>query len=80
MSRRTVGKYFNQERFIPKTRTKRSNLLRFDAYLLQRWKEGETNGNTLLKEIRALGYTGSYPILRNWLVNYPQEPMGRSYQ
>ncbi|MDO1451136.1 ISL3 family transposase [Rhodocytophaga aerolata] len=71
MSRRTVGKYFNQERFVPKTKTKRSNLLKFDSYLLQRWKEGEANGNTLLREIRALGYTGSYPILRNWLANYP---------
>ncbi len=33
MSRRTVGKYFNQERFVPKTKTKRSNLLKFDAYI-----------------------------------------------
>ncbi len=77
MSRRTVGKCFNQERFVPKTKTKRSNLLNFDAYLLQRWKEGETNGKTLLKEIRALGYNGSYPILRNLLADYPPRANGQ---
>lgn len=77
MSRRTVGKYFNQERFVPKTRTKRSNLLEFDTYLLQRWKEGETSGKTLLREIRALGYTGSYAVLRNWLINFPPRTNGQ---
>jgi transposase len=76
MARRTVGKYFKQAGFIPKTTTKRSNLLDFESYLLQRWKEGETNGKTLWKEIRELGYKGSYTILMNFLVNFPQRQMG----
>lgn len=72
MSRRTVKKYFTQESFTPKTKTKRANLLEFERYLRQCWQAGETNGKSLLKEIKQLGYTGSYTILMNLLASYPK--------
>jgi transposase len=72
MSRRTVKKYFTQESFVPKTKTKRANLLEFELYLRQRWQAGETNGKTLLKQIKQLGYKGSYTILMNLLASYPK--------
>jgi hypothetical protein len=39
----------------------------FAEHLRRRWNDGVTNANTLLEEIRALGYRGGYSALRDYL-------------
>lgn len=44
-----------------------SLLEQFKPYLHQRFNEGVTNATQLLSEIKALGYRGSYQILRDYV-------------
>lgn len=71
-SRNTIGKYFKQAHFVPKTRERRSNLLAYEPYLRQRWQDGQTSVKTLFEQISTLGYNGSYTILAAFLSNYPR--------
>lgn len=71
-SRNTIGKYFKQAHFVPKTRERRSNLLAYEPYLRQRWQDGQTCVRTLFKQISTLGYNGGYTILAAFLSNYPR--------
>ncbi len=41
----------------------------YKPYVLQRWKEGCWNGMQLYAEIRAQGFVGSQPTLRNFLAD-----------
>ena len=78
ISRNTVRKYFQQEGFAPRNLHKHTTLLDFEAYLRQRWQEGEQCGKTLLKEIQVLGYTGSYTVLAALLGTYPKDRSQKS--
>ncbi|TXK20079.1 ISL3 family transposase [Pontibacter qinzhouensis] len=73
ISRNTVRKYFDLQTFVPKAQPKRSNLLEYEAYLRQRWQEGEQCAKSLLKEIKAMGYNGSYTVLTELLTTYPKD-------
>jgi transposase len=73
ISRNTVRKYFNLQTFVPKTHQRHSNLLEYEAYLRQRWQEGEHCVKLLLKEIKPMGYNGSYTILAQLLSDYPKD-------
>lgn len=44
----------------------------FQEYLAQRWKQGVQHGRTLLKEIRAQGYTGCFSGLARFLSAWRQ--------
>ncbi len=72
ISRNTVRKYLRQGSFVPKTRVKRSNLIQYEDYLRKRWGEGETCLYTLYKEIKSMGYDGSYPTLTVFMAAYPK--------
>jgi transposase len=51
-----------------------SKLDPFKAHLRQRREQGVTNAAQLHREIAALGYTGSYGIVRAWLEQYRAAP------
>ena len=72
ISRNTVKKYFLQQSFVPKRHPRLSNLLAYEAYLRQRWQEGQQCAKTLLQEIKERGYNGSYTILAGFLSHYPR--------
>ncbi len=74
ISRNTVRKYLRQESFVPKTKVKRSNLIRYEEYLRKRWNEGENCVYTLYKEIKLMGYNGSYTTLTVFMATYPKGP------
>ncbi|WP_224994353.1 transposase [Cesiribacter sp. SM1] len=76
ISRNTVKKYFLQQTFVPKRHPRLTNLLAYEAYLRQRWQEGEQCAKTLLQEIKARGYNGSYTILAGFLSQYPKTAEG----
>jgi transposase len=73
ISRNTVKKYFDLEAFVPKTHARHFNLLEHEAYLRRRWQEGEQCAKSLLKEIKGMGYNGSYTILAGLLSTYPKD-------
>jgi transposase len=73
ISPNTVRKYFDLEAFVPKTHQRHSNLLEYEAYLRQRWQEGEQCAKSLLREIKTRGYNGSYTILAGLLSTYPKD-------
>lgn len=73
ISRNTVRRYLKQEAFVPKSHPRKSNLLEYEPYLRQRWLEGEQCGKSLLKDIKARGYNGSYTILAVFLAGYPKK-------
>ncbi|WP_224995226.1 ISL3 family transposase [Cesiribacter sp. SM1] len=73
ISRNTVKKYFLLETFVPKCHPRLTNLLAHEAYLRQRWQEGQQCAKTLLQEIKERGYNGSYTILAGFLSNYPKK-------
>lgn len=74
ISRTTTSKYFKQVAFIPKVNRRQSNLLDYESYLRKRWLEGHQCVKTFLKEIKAKGYNGAYPILAGLLADYPRTP------
>jgi transposase len=55
-------------------RPRPSKLDPFKAHLRQRREQGVTNAAELHREIAALGYTGSYGIVRAWLEQYRAAP------
>jgi transposase len=75
VSRNTVRRYLRQESFAPKTKVRRSNALKYEDYLRKRWAEGENCVYTLYKEIKAMGYNGSYPRLTVFMSTYPRAPL-----
>jgi transposase len=72
VSRNTVRRYLRQENFAPKTKVRRSNVLEYEDYLRKRWAEGENCVYTLYKEIKPMGYNGSYPRLTVFMAAYPK--------
>jgi transposase len=56
-----------------RNRAKPSILDPYKPYLLQRWQEGCWNGVQLYAEIKAQGFTGSQPTLRNFLADLRQQ-------
>ena len=81
MSRMTVAKYWNRIEFVPKTSRKRSNILDFEAYLQQRWQQGQQSAKALYEEINDQGFTYSQATVYNTVRNYPKsvlEPLPAS--
>jgi hypothetical protein len=46
----------------------------FKAHLRQRWEQGCTNAAELYRQITALGFTGSYGLVRDFLEQYRSSP------
>lgn len=63
MSRNTVRKNWNRSKFVPKVSNKRSNVLDFEDYLQQRWKEGIHSSKALYEEIKLQGYSGRHSAI-----------------
>jgi transposase len=81
MSRQAVKKYWNRLEFVPKTSHKRSNILGFEAYLQQRWLEGQQSPKVLYEEINRLGFKYSQSTVYQMVRNYPKsaaEPLPAS--
>jgi transposase len=71
--RKTVRKYLLEPEGVPSYGARApapSKLDRHKPYLQDRLAAGVWNAQVLLREIRALGYDGSYTILKDWL--HPQ--------
>jgi transposase len=76
--RKTVRKYLDETINKPlyKQREARSSkLAQYTSYLEGRVKAGVWNAVVLLRELRDLGYTGGYTILKDWLA--PQRAAAR---
>lgn len=71
MSRNTIRKYWRWEVYQAKTIHHWSPVLRYEAYLRQRWDEGQRHVKTLHKELQAQGYQGRfgrlYQVVSHWL-------------
>jgi transposase len=64
----TARKLFHADTYPEIVRPKRATVAdRFDAYLRQRWSEGERNVEQLYREVMAKGYTGSSLTLRRYM-------------
>ncbi|HLZ57584.1 MAG TPA: ISL3 family transposase [Ktedonosporobacter sp.] len=66
LDRKTIRKYLKTEEALPPRQSRRraSILDPYYDYLLLRWKQGCRNGELLLKEIRAKGYSGGASLVR----------------
>ena len=78
ISRNTVSKYVNSTE-VPKAkpRAKRGSMLdAYKGYIDVRLSEGLENCVVLLREIRELGYGGSYTILKDYVhpLRRPRQP------
>jgi transposase len=72
ISRTTVRKYRAVDNFPERARpvfTKRKTDP-FIGYLLKRWNQGERNGNTLWREIKALGFDGTASCVYRVICNF----------
>ncbi len=81
MSRNTVKKHWTRSKFVPKASNKRSNVLDFEDYLQQRWKEGVHSSKALYEEIKLQGYKYSLRTVFDVVRYYPKsldEPMPES--
>jgi transposase len=79
VSRNTVRKYLRSPE-VPRAKPRRgraSKLDPFKAYIHQRLNAGVDNGEVLLREIRAQGYTGGHSILRAYIQAFrqPRQPL-----
>jgi transposase len=72
MNRSTVKRYLQADSFPERAPYPKlpSKLDPYVAYLEQRWNEGETNGRTLLAEIRAKGFVGPTMTVQRWAQRY----------
>ena len=69
VDRKTIRKYLNSGALPERQpRPERAGKLTpFHSHLKRRWLEGRHNGAELLAEIRAMGYSGGYSILKAFL-------------
>lgn len=51
-----------------------SKLDPFKPHLHRRWEQGVTNASQLYREIRAVGFAGSYALVRDYLEHYRRAP------
>ena len=74
--RQTIKKYLKYETYPLKavTTTKTSLALPYDAYLRERWNEGQTNHKALWREIKEQGFTGSSQSVYRLVSKYPKAP------
>lgn len=75
ISRQTVKKYLVSEkppRYTPRS-PRPSKLDLYKPYLAARWREGIYKGVDLFLEIKERGYTGSWPLLANYLTQYRKQ-------
>jgi transposase len=66
-SPRTIRHWLQQGEYRERVRHRRSKLDAYFSYLTQRWDEGCHNAMELWRELRGLGYRGSYKSLNNYL-------------
>ena len=70
MSRRKIRKYLaNSQPPEYKRRRQKTMLTPYWSYLEQRWADGHRNGMELWKEIREMGYPGTYQSMARQLVS-----------
>lgn len=76
LSRKTVRKLASSTIF-PERKERAARPCQIDAFkghLRQRWQEGCHTGATLYAEIRQLGYSGGYTMVREYLNTLRQQP------
>ena len=77
-SRNAVRRWVRTGAFVPYRRAPGpSRLDRYRAFVEARWQEGERNGAALYRELRTLGFTGGYDILRRWAARRRQDTPAR---
>ena len=69
LGRRTVRLYIRTEGCPPSTQPspRRSKLDPYKPYIREVWSAGCHNGKTILREIRAQGYSGCYTTMTRWV-------------
>ena len=68
--RKTIRKYLRSPEGTPVYGPRVARPSKLDAhkpYVEERLKAGVWNAQVLLRELRACGYRGGYPILKDWL-------------
>jgi len=80
LHRETVRTYYYAEQFPERNRRepKPSILDEYVPYLEKRWTEGCENGKALWREIRNLGYPGTYSQVNKWLKVRRRQPASRT--
>lgn len=76
LARNTVRRYLQVSSLPQSSRRppRVTKLTRFEPYLRTRWDAGEQNSAALLREVHALGYTGSASVLRHFLSGWRIDP------
>ncbi|MBC9719620.1 transposase [Streptomyces sp. TRM66268-LWL] len=78
LSRNTVRRYARagtwEELATGRWKNLPSILDPYKPYLHQRWREGHTVAVRLHAELRERGFTGSYPVVRNYLQRFRRSP------
>ena len=84
LARNTVRKYWRWSVFQAKTRSRCTPIDQYEAYLWQRWQEGQQHLDTLHTEVRQQGFDGSrsavYRLISQWPRDekaIPVEPIAR---
>jgi transposase len=81
INRETVGRYVRAGKFPDcATRKYASKTDRFTDYLEKRWNEGCHNAAQLARELKALGFTGSYCSVRRRVAHWDRSNNGSSPQ
>ncbi len=79
INRETVGRYIRTGAFPERaTRKYASKTDRFTDHLENRWKEGCHNAAQIARELKALGFTGSYCSVRRRVAHWDQSNSGSS--
>src|SRR4051812_46150954 len=74
ISRRTVSRHLRSEAFLERRMRSDAGRSRIDPWrsvVIEHWNEGRRNGCTLFRELRQLGYRGSYATLMYYLRRRP---------
>lgn len=78
LSRNTVRRYARADTWEELATGRWQNLPSildpYKPYIHQRWREGHTVAVRLHAELRERGFTGSYPVVRNYLQRFRRSP------
>ena len=79
--RETAGRYIRAGEFPARaTRKYASKTDRFTDHLVKRWKEGCHNAALLARELKAMGFTGSYCSVRRRVAHWDRDSKDSSSQ
>lgn len=72
MSRNIINRYWGRTSFLPKVSHKKSIILDFEDYLIERWQQGEQKVKTLFEEIKKQGFKHDIKLVYEFVKNYPK--------